>query len=224
MKNFFKFFLAAAAVISLFASCGKAEESIDVSDVKDMVFGSEVPNILYYSEGKAIIDGSFGVVMYDIENRRLTDRITYNQMREWGMTGYHNFASADGGTVYITDMRQIDGVTTSMVVYDVESKTASTAKDITGDEMREESWDWDGGLFQTETIDPYNPYDREYKKYYEYFEKYSEQNCLISYTAVPNENEFVFLTVPAGMLYDTQIVICEDNGGERVYRIFNDED
>lgn len=221
MKNLAGIFTAAVMIIFLFAACGKTEEPIDVSDVKDMIFGSEVPNILYYSEEKAIIDGPFGVVVYDLENRRLTDRITFDQIHEWGMTGYHNFASADGGTVYITDMRQIDGVTTSMVAYDIESKTASPAKDITGDEIREESWDWDGGRFQTENIDPYNPYDRE--KYSEYFEKYSEQNCLIGCTAVSDENEFVFLIIPSGMLYDTQIVVCGDDGSEKVYRIFNEE-
>lgn len=221
MKNLAGIFTAAVMIIFLFAACGKTEEPIDVSDVKDMIFGSEVPNILYYSKEKAIIDGSFGVVVYDLENRRLTDRITFDQMREWGMTGYFNFASADGGTVYITDMRQIDGVTTSMVAYDIESKTASPAGDITGDEIREESWNWDGGRFQTENIDPYNPYDRE--KYSEYLGKYSEQNCLIGGTAVSDENEFVFLIIPSGMLYDTQIVVCGDDGSEKVYRIFNEE-
>lgn len=222
MKNVTKIFLAILAVIFLFAACGKEEEPIDVSDVKDMIFGSEMPNILYYSKEKTIIDGPFGVAVYDLENRRLTDRITYDQMREWGMTGYFNFASADGGTVYITDMRQNDGVTTSMVAYDVESKTASPSRDITSDKIREESWDWDGGRFQTENIDPYNPYDRE--KYSEYLGKYSEQNCLIGGTAVSDENEFVFLTVPASfMAYDTQIVICGGDGSEKIYRIFNEE-
>lgn len=226
MKNIIKIFLVFAAVIFLFAACGQTEEEIiDVSDVKDMIFGSEMPNILYYSKEKAIIDGPFGVVVYDLENRRLTDRITFDKIHEWGMTGYFNFTSADGETVYITDMRQIDGVMTSMVAYDVESKTASPAKNITGDEIRESSWAWDGGRFQAETIDPYNPYDMEYKKYYEYFGKYFEQNCLIGYAIVTNENEFVFLTVPKSfMAYDTQIVISGSNGGEKVYRIFNDEE
>lgn len=219
MKNITKILLTIGTVIFLFAACGKEEKNIDVSDVKDIVFGSEMPNLLYYSKEKAIIDGPFGVVMYDIENRRLTDRITFDQIHEWGMTGYHNFASADGNTVYITDMRQIDGVTTSYVAYDVESKTASPAKDITADEIREENWD--GRRFQAETIDPYNPYCSE--KYSEYFEKYSEQDCLIGGTVISNENEFVFLTAPTSfMAYDTQIVICGGDGGEKVYRIFND--
>lgn len=225
MKNIIKIFLVFAAVIFLFAACGKEEETIDVSDVKDMIFWSEEPIILYYGEGKIIIDSDFGVAVYDLENSRLTDRITHDQMREWGMGGYGNYASADGETVYITDMRQIDGITTSMVAYDVESKTASPAKNITGDEIRESSWAWDGGRFQAETIDPYNPYDMEYKKHYEYFGKYFEQNCLIGYAIVTNENEFVFLTVPKSfMAYDTQIVISGSNDGEKVYRIFNDEE
>lgn len=82
MKNLAGIFTAAVMIIFLFAACGKTEEPIDVSDVKDMIFGSEVPNILYYSEEKAIIDGSFGVVVYDLENRRLTDRITFDKIYE----------------------------------------------------------------------------------------------------------------------------------------------
>lgn len=84
MKNIIKIFLVFAAVIFLFAACGQTEEEIiDVSDVKDMVFWSEEPIILYYGEGKIIVDGNFGVVVYDLENSRLTDRITHDQMREW---------------------------------------------------------------------------------------------------------------------------------------------
>ncbi|MCM1022740.1 MAG: hypothetical protein NC395_01615 [Prevotella sp.] len=218
MKKSALFLSAVIAAVSFFAACGKAEEPIDVSDVKDMMFGSELPNILYYSEEKAIIDGSFGVVVYDIENSRLADRITFDKIREWGMTGYRNYVSADGKTIYITDMRQTDGVTASFVAYDAESKTASPAEAIPD----EESGDGGEECFRAETADPYNPHDRGYKKYSEYFKKYSEQNCLIGYTVIPNENEFVFLAIPSGMLYDTQIVVCDNNGGEKVYKIFQD--
>lgn len=217
MKNFAKIFLAFTAVIFLFTDCGKAEEEpIDVSDVKDMVFGSEVPSILYYGEGKIIIDGAgFGVVVYDIENSRLTDRITYDEIRELGMTGYFNFASADGKTIYFTDMQQSVGLVSAVAAYDVESKTFSPVKEISDDEFREESWNWDGGRFQTESLDP-----AEYKKYYE---KYIAENCLIGENSVPLENEFVFLIVPSFMLYDTQIVVCDYDGGEKVYRVFDDD-
>ena len=223
MKNFAKILLAFAAAIFLFTACGKAEEEpIDVSDVKDMVFGSEVPAILYYGDGKIIIDGAgFGVVVYDLENSKLTDRISVDKIREYGMVGYYNFASADGKTIYFTDMQQSTGEVTAMVAYDVESKTASPVKEMSDDEFREESWNWDGGRFQTEHLDPYNPYNKNYEKYYEYWGKYFEESCLISYTVVPLENEFVFLIVPSFMLYDIQIVVCDYDGGEKVYRVFD---
>ena len=226
MKNFAKILLAAVMTLSLFTACGKAEEEpIDVSDVKDMIFGSETPSILYYGEGKIIIDGAgFGVVVYDLENSKLTDRISSDEIREMGMTGYYNFASADGETIYFTDMQQSVGLVNAMVAYDVESKTASPVKEMSDDEFREDSWNWDGGRFQTEHLDPFNPSDRNYEKYYEYFGKYLEQSCLISYTVVPLENEFVFLIVPSFMLYDTQIVVCDYNGGEKIYRVFDDVD
>lgn len=217
MKNFAKIFLAFAAVIFLFAACGKAEEEpIDVSDVKDMVFGSETPYILYCSEEKIIIDGTFGVVVYDLEKGKLTDRISIDKIREFGMVGYDNFASADGKTIYFTDMQQSVGLVNAVVAYDVESKTASPVKDLSNDEFPDGVWDWDGGRFQVKHYDP-----AEYEKYYE---KYIAENCLIGDNSVPLENEFVFLTVPSFMLYDTQIVVCDYNGGERVYRVFDNID
>ncbi|MDE7289006.1 MAG: hypothetical protein K2N71_05845 [Oscillospiraceae bacterium] len=226
MKNVTKILLAFAAVIFLFTACGKAEEEpIDVSDVKDMVFGSEVPFMLYCSEEKIIIDGAgFGVVVYDLENGRLTDRITYDEIRELGMTGYFNFASADGKTIYFTDMQQSVGLVSAVAAYDVESKNFSPVKEMSDDEFREESWNWDGGRFQAGPCDPYNSFSKDYEKYHEYFEKYFDQNCLIGANTVTLENEFVFLIIPSGMLYDTQIVICGNNGGEKVYRVFDDAD
>lgn len=209
MKNVIKILLAFAAVIFIFAACGK-EEPIDVSDVKDMIFGSEMPNILYYSKEKAIIDGNFGVVVYDLENRRLTDRITFDKIHEWGMTGYFNFTSADGETVYITDMRQIDGVTTSMVAYDVESKTASDIEKIPEEGFLD-------GTFASKTKH-YDP-----AEYEQYFQKYIDDNCLIGGAALLDSGEFVFLSMRDGRFYELEAVVI-DSGGEKVYRIFNDEE
>lgn len=211
MKSFVKILMAAVTAIFLFAACGKTEdETIDVSDVKDMVFWSEEPLILYYGEGKIIIDGDFGVVVYDIENRKLTDRITYEQICEWGMAGYGNFASADGKTLYFTDMRQIDGVMTSFVSYDVESKTASDIEKIPEEGFLD-------GTFASKTKH-YDP-----AEYEQYFQKYIDDNCLISGAALLDSGEFVFLSMRDGRFYELEAVVI-DSGGEKVYRIFNDEE
>lgn len=211
MKNVIKILLAFAAVIFIFAACGKTEEeTIDVSDVKDMVFWSEEPLILYYGEGKIIIDGNFGVVVYDIENRKLTDRITHDQMREWGMGGYGNYSSADGKTLYFTDMRQIDGVMTFFVSYDVESKTASDIEKIPEEGFLD-------GTFASKTKH-YDP-----AEYEQYFQKYIDDNCLIGGAALLDSGEFVFLSMRDGRFYELEAVVI-DNDGEKVYRIFNDEE
>lgn len=211
MKNIIKIFLVFAAVIFLFAACGKEEETIDVSDVKDMIFWSEEPIILYYGEGKIIIDSDFGVAVYDLENSRLTDRITHDQMREWGMGGYGNYSSADGKTLYFTDMRQIDGVMTSFVAYDVESKTVSDITKIP-----------EGGF-------PYETFGENQKhydpaKYEKIFQKYIDNNCFISSGVLLDSGEFVFLSMRDGRFYELEVIVCDDNGGEKVYRIFNDEE
>lgn len=211
MKSFAKILMAAVTAIFLFAACGKTEEEpIDISDVTDMVFGSEEPSILYYGEGKIIIDGSFGVVVYDLESGRLTDRITLDQMREWGMAGYGNFASADGKTLYFTDMRQIDGVMTSFVSYDVESKTASDIEKIPEEGFLD-------GTFASKTKH-YDP-----AEYEQYFQKYIDGNCLIGSAVLLDSGEFVFLSMRNGRFYELEAVVI-DSGGEKVYRIFNDEE
>lgn len=209
MKNAAKIFLTVLAVIFLLSACGKAEEPIDVSDVKDMVFWSEEPLILYYGEGKIIIDGDFGVAVYDLEKRRLTDRITIDQMREWGMAGYGNFASADGKTLYFTDMRQIDGVMTSFVSYDVESKAASAVKEMTEEGFPEETFG-----ARRKHYDP-----AEYEKY---FQKYIDGNCLIGGAVLLDSGEFIFLSMRDGRFYELEAIVLDSDGGERVYRIFND--
>lgn len=211
MKNIIKIFLVFAAVIFLFAACGKEEETIDVSDVKDMIFWSEEPIILYYGEGKIIVDGNFGVVVYDLENSRLTDRITHDQMREWGMGGYGNYSSADGKALYFTDMRQIDGVMTSFVAYDVESKTVSDITKIP-----------EGG-FSYETFGE-NQKHYDPAKYEKIFQKYIDNNCFISSGVLLDSGTFVFLSMRDGRFYELEVIVCDDNGGEKVYRIFNDEE
>lgn len=211
MKKLAMLILAAVMTVSLFSACGKAEEEpIDVSDVKDMVFGSEEPIILYYGEEKIIIDGDFGVIRYDLENSKLTDRISADQIREWGMPAYGNYASADGGTLYFTDMRQIDGVTTSFVAYDIESKTVSDIMEMTEEGLPDETF----GVKQKH----YDP-----AKYEKYFEKYKGNNCLISSSVLLDSGEFVFLIMPDGQFYELEVIVYDDNGDEKVYKVFNDD-
>lgn len=208
MKNITKILLAVLAVIFLLTACGKTEKPIDVSDVKDMVFVSQEPLILYYGDDNIIINGDFGVAVYDLESGRLTDRITLDQMREWGMAGYGNFASADGKTLYFTDMRQIDGVMTSFVAYDVENKTVSDTKEIPEEGFLD-------GTFASKTKH-YDP--AEYEKY---FQKYIDGNCLIGSAVLLDSGEFVFLSMRDGRFYELEAIVCDSNDGEKVYRIFD---
>lgn len=222
MKKVTKMLFVIAAVIFLFAACGKAEEEpIDVSDVKDIVFGSEIPSILYCSEEKIIIDGTFGVVVYDLENGKLTDRITYDEIHELGMPAYGNFASADGETLYFTDMLQSVGAINSFIKYDIKSKSASEAKEVTEEEFP------DGFIGWLNDINEKNSQGKKYNpaEYEKHFQKYKDEGCLIGENSVLLENgEFVFLSIRDGMFYELEIIVCDDNGGEKVYRVFDSTD
>lgn len=221
MKNFAKILLAFATAIFLFTACGKAEEEpIDVSDVKDMVFGSEEPYILYCSEEKIIINGTFGVVVYDFENGKLTDRITYDEIRGLGMPAYGNFASADGETLYFTDMQQSVGAVNSFITYDIKSKTASNAKEVTKEEFP------DGFVAWLNDFKENNSQGKKYSPagYEKYFQKYKDKNCLIGGNSVLLENgEFVFLSMQDGKFYELEVIVRDDNGGEKIYKVFDND-
>lgn len=108
-------------------------------------------------------------------------------------------------------MRQIDGVMTSFVAYDVESKAVSDITKIP-----------EGGF-------PYETFGENQKhydpaKYEKIFQKYIDNNCFISSGVLLDSGEFVFLSMRDGRFYELEVIVCDDNGGEKVYRIFNDEE
>lgn len=71
--------------------------------MEDMNIGAEMPKVLYADDNKAIFRGCFGIIVYDLENRQITDRVS--EEFEEIFKKKINFdcdASADGRYVYIS--------------------------------------------------------------------------------------------------------------------------
>lgn len=201
MRSFAKIFSAVLLTAVLFTACGKAEEAVDLSDIPDMNIGAEMPFILYCSEEKIIMDGTFGIIVYDFENGKITDRISADEIHEMNMVGFANFASADGNTIFLTDMIQISGEVNNVVAYDIESRTASPAEPYGSGEQLDR--------FKTKPYDP-----AEYKKYF-------AEGYIIGVDPVPLENEFVYLRSSDWDMKNLEIAVCDYGGGEKIYRVFD---
>lgn len=86
-----------------FSSCSKQTNKLDFSDIEDMNIGAEMPKVLYADDNKAIFWGCFGIIVYDLENRQITDRVSEEFEEIFKKKIYFDCdASADGRYVYIS--------------------------------------------------------------------------------------------------------------------------
>ncbi len=105
----------------------------DLSEVDRIVFG-ELPNVIYSDNNRAIISGDCGIVVYDLKQREVTLRASYEYLKELGMKIPFGIASADGKKVYIRDAAEDISGSESMnvdsyltLVLDVKNRTIKEA-------------------------------------------------------------------------------------------------
>ncbi|MBR6657676.1 MAG: hypothetical protein IKL18_05860 [Oscillospiraceae bacterium] len=98
-----KFIILIFTFVLIFSSCLKQPNELDFSDIKNMNIGAEMPKVIYADEKKAIFFGCFGIIVYDLENRLITDRISeeFGEIAENGIY-YECDASADGRFIYVS--------------------------------------------------------------------------------------------------------------------------
>lgn len=67
----------------LFISCSIEKESnIDLSDIRDLNIGAEMPEILYGDDEKIIMHGSFGILTYNYKEEKITQRVHFEDIGE----------------------------------------------------------------------------------------------------------------------------------------------
>lgn len=98
-----KLIIFIVTIALFFSSCSKQTNKLDFSDIEDMNIGAEMPKVLYADDNKAIFWGCFGIIVYDLENRQITDRVSEEFEEIFKKKTYFDCdASADGRYVYIS--------------------------------------------------------------------------------------------------------------------------
>lgn len=101
----------------------------DLLDLDNSPGYSEIPDVIYADNSKAIISGGCGIVVYDLNQRKVTIRVSNQHLRELGMGLPFGIASADGKQVYIRDVYEDIAGSESVnsdfltLVIDVEKRT-----------------------------------------------------------------------------------------------------
>lgn len=88
----------------LFFDFGRPNGDLDLSDVEGMNVGSELPSLRYCDNDIAVINGAFGVIIYDFNKRAVSDRVSYETIKELGINDALVInISTDGKTVYLNN-------------------------------------------------------------------------------------------------------------------------
>ena len=92
----------------IFISCSadKGRESIDLSDIEDMNIGASMPEILYGDDEKIILHGTFGILTFDIDDARVTQRVNTDEFGEITDTMCGYSASKDGRRIFISQFEE----------------------------------------------------------------------------------------------------------------------
>ncbi len=96
---------------------------ISLSDIADMNIGTDLPRMIYCDDERVIMNGTFGLLVYNHNEAEIERRVSYDVLKEYGFTGIDAVASPDGKTVYIC---QHDGMSLNYTYqYDVEKDEIS---------------------------------------------------------------------------------------------------
>lgn len=74
---------------------------VDLSDIPTMNIGAEMPLLLYADDDISVMNGTFGLLVYNQQAGKAVRRISYAQLEQLGITHLNAAVSADGKTVYL---------------------------------------------------------------------------------------------------------------------------
>lgn len=204
--------VAIAVGIGLLANPIKPREAVDLSDIEQMNIGAEMPWLLYADEHKAVMQGTFGLLVYNIDDRAVKDRISLNELKEngIGIPFLHATVSDKGDKVYLGNEDISAGKISDFThVYDVKS---GRIRKYSGKR---------GQLFELETL-----FAAEGVKYDEYRAKYPDFSTkLIGQFLVDLGDSFLYLRADTDWSVKSLELVRrshEDGAGES-YRIFDRE-
>ncbi|MHA7967522.1 M56 family metallopeptidase [Paenibacillus sp. CAU 1782] len=187
-----------------------ASATVDLSDIEDMNIGAEMPWLLYGDGGKAIMQGTFGLLVYNLDDREIQSRISYEELEDQGIgIPFLNAAVADdGSTVYLgSDDPSAGFVSEFTHVLDVKSSRIRT---FSGQPKP---------LFPTESL-----FASEGQKYDAYSAKYPDfQTKLIGTLIVEHGDSFFFLRADSDWSMKSLELVrrSHTDNPDQIYRIFD---
>lgn len=149
------------------------ELAVDTSDIEQMNIGSEMPKLLYADNNIAIMQGTFGVVVYNMQDSIVTNRISYEQIKSYDLPMMLASVSQDGTTIFIGND---DMYNEFIYTYQYNISTRVIKKTI----------QQPSSLFSPITI--------ETPGYNEEYDKYFDLNYLTADKIVELDNTFIYLS------------------------------
>ncbi len=176
------------------------ELSVDLSDIAHMNIGSEMPRLLYADDKIAVIQGTFGVIVYNMLDSIVTNRISYEHLKSYDISMMLASVSQDGTTIYIGN----DDMSNEFLYTYEYNITTRVIKNTTQQPS---------GL--------YSPINIETPGYNEQYDKYFDLLYLTGDKIVELDHSFLYLRSLDWNMQNLQIVICRYKDGEsKIYDVF----
>ena len=174
---------------------------VDMSDIEQMNIGAEMPRLLYADNNIVVMEGTFGVVVYNMQDSVVTNRISHEQIKSYGITTMMASVSQDGTTIFIgnDDMSMSSNEFIYTHQYDISTR-----------------------LIKKTTQQPQNLYRPKTIEHSGYHEQYDDLQYGTSHNIVELDNSFIYLRSSYWEIKYLQIVNCPYDGGEsKVFDVFN---
>lgn len=179
------------------------DNEIDLSDIEKMNIGAEMPRLIYGDENFVVMQGSFGLLVYDMNDSLVTDRLSYVQLSTLGVSMLHAAVSQDGTLIYFGNIDRLNTKFLFTHKYDIKTNTI--------DEISKQP----SYVYTPSVIEPTPGYN-------EYYDKYFDFDYLIGNTIIDSENYFMYLRANTDWsMKSLQIVKCKyKDGVSEVQNIF----
>ena len=173
---------------------------VGMSDIEQMNIGSEMPRLLYADNKIAVMQGTFGVVVYNMQDSIVTNRVSYEQIKSYGITMMLASVSQDGATIFIGN----DDMFNEFIYthqYDISTKVIKTTTQ------------------QPSSL--YSPITIETPGYNEQYDNYFDLQYLTGDKIVELGNTFIYLRSQDWNMKNLQIVICKyEDGKSKILDVF----
>ncbi|MFA9560435.1 hypothetical protein ACERII_24350 [Evansella sp. AB-rgal1] len=173
------------------------ELSVDLSDIAKMNIGAEMPRLLYADDKIAVMNGTFGVIVYNMHDSLVTNRISYEHMKSYDISMMVAAVSQDGTTIYIgNDDMSFSNEIPFTHQYNISTRTIK------------ENSEQPSEFFMPINIEPPG-INEEYDKYF-------DLQYLLDNKIVEVDNSFIYLRSIDWNMKNLQIVICQYEDGESI--------